>query len=110
MDEIYQDTDMCYVTRQMARRIFYQLRIMPELLKGTRAYEATMEMGHRELPGEWLELADEWSKAHHIGMEHGIMALIHLRSIFRDGWSELELWVILDCAFEAAKNIELVKE
>ena len=110
MEDICQDTDTGYVTRQMARRIFYQLRIMPELLKGTRAYEATMEMGHRELPGEWLELADEWSKAHHIGSEHGIMALIHLRSIFGKGWSELELWVILDDAFEGAKNIELVRE
>lgn len=110
MDDYLQDTDMCYVTSQMARRIFYQLRIMPELLKGTRAYETTMEMGHRELPEEWLAIADEWSKAHHIGMEHGIMALMYLRSIFRDGWSELELWVILDCAFEASKTIELVKE
>lgn len=110
MEDIYQDTDTGYVTRQMARRIFFQLRIMPELLKGTRAYEATMEMGHRELPGEWLAIADEWSKAHHIGMEHGIMALIHLRSIFGIDWSELELWVILDCAFEASKTIELVRE
>lgn len=110
MEDIYQDTDTGYVTRQMARRIFFQLRIMPELLKGTRAYEATMEMGHRELPGEWLAIADEWSKAHHIGMEHGIMALIHLRSIFGEDWSGLELWVILDCAFEASKTIELVRE
>lgn len=110
MEDIYQDTDICYVTRQMARRIFWQLRIMPELLKGTRAYEATMEMGHRELPVEWLKLSDEWSKAHHIGREHGIMALIHLRSIFGKGWSELELWVILDDAFEESKNIELVRE
>ena len=63
------------------------------------------------MPREWLELADEWSKTHHIGKEHGIMALMYLRSIFRvGGWSELELWVILDCAFEAAKAIELVRE
>lgn len=110
MDDYLQDTDMCYVTSQMARRIFYQLRIMPDLLKGTRAYEATLETGHRELPREWLELADEWSKAHRIGREHGIMALLHLRSIFGEEWSELELWVILDCAFEAAKTIELVRE
>lgn len=110
MDDYLQDTDVCYVTRQMARRIFWQLHIMTELEKGTRAYETTMEMGQRELPGEWLAIADEWSKAHHIGMEHGIMALMYLRSIFRDGWSELELWVILDCAFEAAKTIELVRK
>lgn len=110
MDDYLQDTDAGYVTSQMARRIFWQLRIMPELLKGTRAYETTMEMGQRELPREWLAIADEWSRAHHIGMEHGIMALMYLRSIFRDGWSELELWVILDCAFEASKTIELVKE
>lgn len=110
MEDIYQDTDAGYVTRQMARRIFWQLRIMSELKKGTREYEKTMEAGHRELPREWLKLSDEWSKDHHIGREHGIMALLHLRSIFGLDWSELELRVILDCAFEAAKNIELIKE
>ena len=110
MDDYLQDTDTGYVTSQMARRIFYQLRIMPELEEGTRAYETTMEMGNRELPGEWLAIADEWSKAHHIGKEHGIMALMHLRSLFGIDRSELELWVILDCAWEAAKAIELVRE
>lgn len=110
MDDYLQDTDTVYVTSQMARRIFYQLRIMQALEKGTREYETMMERGHRELPGEWLVIADEWSKAHHIGSEHGVMALMHLKSIFGARWSELELWVILDCAFEAAKTIELVKE
>ena len=110
MEDIYQDTDTNYVVAQMARRIFYQLRIMQELVKGTREYETTMETGHRELSGEWLAIADEWSKDHHIGRVHGIMALLHLRSIFGIDWSELELRVILDCAFEAAKTIELVKE
>ena len=110
MDDYLQDTDICYVTSQMARRIFWQLRIMPELEEGTRAYETTMEMGHRELPGEWLAIADEWSKAHHIGKEHGIMALMHLRSIFGMDFEDIVLRVILDDAFEAAKAIELVKE
>ena len=110
MEDIYQDTDTGYVTRQMARRIFYQLRIMAELKKGTREYETMMEKGHRQLPRTWLELADEWSKAHHIGREHGIMALLHLRSIFGLDFCDIELRVILDCAFEAAKNIELVKK
>lgn len=109
MDDFLQDTDAGYVTRQMARRIFYQLRIMDELEKGTREYETTMEEGRRDLPRTWLVIADEWSKDHHIGREHGIMALMHLRSIFGMDWSELELRVILDCAFEAAKNIELVR-
>ena len=110
MDDYLQDTDTGYVTSQMARRIFYQLRIMPELEEGTRAYETTMEMGNRELPREWLELADEWSNDHHIGKEHGIMALIHLRSIFGMDFEDIVLRVILDDAFEAAKAIELVKE
>lgn len=109
MEDIYQDTDTGYVTRQMARRIFYQLRIMDELEKGTREYETTMEAGHRYLSRTLLELADDWSKDHHIGREHGIMALLHLRSVFGIDWSELELRVILDCAFEEAKNIELVR-
>lgn len=109
MDDIYQDTSTDYVVSQMARRIFWQLRIMSELVKGTKEYENTMEAGHRELPWKWFELAEDWSKDHHIGREHGIMALLHLRSIFGMDWSELELRVILDCAFEESKNIELVK-
>ena len=109
MDEIYQDTDTCYVTRQMARRIFYQLWIMDELKKGTREYESTMELGHRELPRKWLDIAEDWCKDHHIGREHGVMALLHLKGIFGMDWSELELRVILDDAFEEAKNIELVR-
>ena len=99
MDDYLQDTDICYVTSQMARRIFWQLRVMP-----------AMEMGNRELPREWLELADEWSNDHRIGKEHGIMALIHLRSIFGMDFEDIVLRVILDDAFEAAKAIELVKE
>ena len=110
MEDIYQDTSTGYVVAQMARRIFYQLRIMKELVKGTREYETTMESGHRELPWKWFELAEDWSKDHHIGREHGIMALLHLRSIFGINWSELELRVILDCAFEESKNIKLVRE
>lgn len=110
MDDYLQDTDTCYVTSQMARRIFYQLRVMQELEKGTSAYETTMERGHRELPKEWLAIADEWSKDHHIGSEHGIMALMHLRSIFGMDFEDIVLRVILDDAWEASKNIELVRE
>lgn len=110
MEDIYQDTSTGYVVAQMARRIFWQLHIMSELVKGTREYETTMEAGHRELPWKWFELAEDWSKDHHIGREHGIMALLHLRGVFGLDWSELELRVILDCAFEESKNIELVRE
>ena len=109
MEDIYQDTDTGYVTRQMARRIFYQLRIMTVPKKGTREYETTMEKGHRELPRTWLAIADDWCKDHHIGMEHGIMALLHLKSIFGMDFEDIMLRVILDDAFEGAKNIELVK-
>ena len=109
MEDIRQDTDTGYVTRQMARRIFWQLRIMDELEKGTKEYETTMERGHRELPRTWLELAEDWCKDHHIGREHGIMALLHLRSIFGMDFDDIVLRVILDDAFEGAKSIELVK-
>ena len=109
MEDIRQDTDTGYVTRQMARRIFFQLRIMDELEKGTKEYETTMERGHRELPRTWLAIAEDWSKDHHIGREHGIMALLHLRSIFGMDFDDIVLRVILDDAFEGAKNIELVK-
>lgn len=110
MDDYLQDTDICYVTSQMARRIFWQLRIMQELEKGTRAYETTMEAGHRVLPRKWLVIAEDWCKDHKIGIEHGVMALMHLKSIFGMDFDVLELRVILDDAFEGAKNIELVRE
>ena len=110
MEDICQDTDTGYVTRQMARRIFWQLRIMAELKKGTREYETTMERGHRELPRTWLAIADDWCKDHHIGREHGVMALLHLRSIFGMDFGDIVLRVILDDAFEGAQNIELVRE
>ena len=109
MEDIYQDTDAGYVTRQMARRIFFQLRIMAELKKGTREYETTMEKGHRELPRTWLMIAEDWCKDRHIGREHGIMALLHLKSIFGVDFEGIVLRVILDDAFEGAQNIELVK-
>ena len=109
MEDIYQDTDTGYVTRQMARRIFWQLRIMAELKKGTGEYERTMERGHGELPRTWLVIADDWCKDHHIGREHGVMALLHLKSIFGMDFEDIVLRVILDDAFEASKNIELVK-
>ena len=110
MDEIYQDTDTVYVTSQMARRICYQLRIMEELEKGTMAYETTMEEGYRELPREWLIIAEDWCKDHKIGMEHGVMALMHLKSIFGMDFEDVELRVILDDAWEKAKTIKVFKK
>lgn len=109
MDDFLQDTDICYVTSQMARRICYQLRIMPDLEKGTRAYETTMDEGYRELPREWLVIAEDWCKDHKIGMEHGVMALMHLKSIFGMGFEGIVLRVILDDAWEEAKTIEIVR-
>lgn len=109
MDDFLQDTDICYVTSQMARRICYQLRIMPELVKGTRAYETTMEEGYRELPKEWLVIAEDWCKDHKIGREHGVMALMHLKCIFGMDFEGIVLRVILDDAWEKAKTIEIVR-
>lgn len=109
MDDYLQDTDICYVTSQMARRICYQLRIMPELVKGTRAYETTMEEGYREFPREWLVIAEDWCRDHKIGMEHGVMALMHLKSIFGADFEGIVLRVILDDAWEEAKTIEIVR-
>lgn len=109
MDDFLQDTDICYVTSQMARRICYQLRIMPALLEGTRAYETTMEEGYRELPKEWLVIAEDWCRDHKIGMEHGVMALMHLKCIFGMDFEGIVLRVILDDAWEKAKTIEIVR-
>ena len=110
MDDFLQDTDICYVTSQMARRICYQQRIMPALLKGTRAYETTMDEGYRELPREWLVIAKDWCKDHKIGMEHGVMALMHLQSLFGKDFDDIVLRVILDDAWEKAKTIEIVRK
>lgn len=110
MDDFLQDMSKSYVTSQMARRICYQLRIMPELVKGTRAYETTMNEGYRELPREWLVIAEDWCKDHEIGMEHGVMALMHLKSIFGMDFEDIVLRVILDDAWEIAKTIKVFKK
>ena len=110
MDDFLQDTDTVYVTSQMARRICYQLYIMPKLEKGTKEYNDTIEEGYRELPMEWLVIAYEWCRDHKIGIEHSVMALMHLKSIFGMDFPDIVLRVILDDAWEIAKTIKVFKK
>ena len=98
------------ITSQMARRICYQQNIMPKLKKGTKEYNKTMEEGYRELPMEWLVIAEDWCKDHKIGMEQGVMALMHLKSIFGMDFPDIVLRVILDDAWEIAKTIKVFKK
>ena len=110
MDDFLQDTDIVYATSQMARRICYQQNIMKKLVKGTKEYNDTIEEGYRELPMEWLVIAEDWCRDHKIGMEHGVMALMHLKSIFGMDFEDILLRVILDDAWEIAKTIKVFKK
>lgn len=106
MDEIYQDTDTGYVTRQMARRLAYQTRRMRGIERERQVCYAKERDGFLGLPKQWLKLSDEWCNVHHIDPIHGVLALMHFRSLFGTGWSELELWVILDEALERSDSVE----
>ena len=67
------------------------------------------EEGSRELPKEWVELANEWCKDHKISALHGVMALLHFKSIFGMDFNAAELKAILNEAFDEAKKIKIVK-
>lgn len=92
------------ITSQMARRFAWQ---QSRMLKSD--CENMTEESYRVLPKTWIKFAEEWSKLHGIGMEQCIMALLHFRSYFGEKIDDIELWVILDVAWEEAKTIELFK-
>jgi hypothetical protein len=111
IDDIHVPYHMCEIVGQMARRITWQTILM----KGDPTHEsdrmriAQIEEGKRVLSPEWLLVAVEWSRDHHLDVAHGIMALLHFRSMFGGWWDPIELRIILDDAFEQSMKIEMVQ-
>ena len=90
------------ITSQMARRFAWQQSRMSKSDK-----ENMTEESYRVLPEKWIKFAEEWSILHGIDTRQCIMALLHFRSYFGENFDVLELWVILDVAWEEAKTLEL---
>ena len=110
MDDFLQDMSTSYVTSQMARRLAYQFMWMAGDEHDMHLCNAMAEEAREELPREWLIIAEDWCKDHKIGMEHGVMALMHLKSIFGMDFPDIVLRVILDDAWEIAKTIKVFKK
>ena len=89
------------ITSQMARRFAWQQSRMSK-----SDCENMTEESYRVLPKTWIKFAEEWSRLHGIDTKQCIMALLHFRSYFGENFDVLELWVILDVAWEEAKTIE----
>lgn len=94
---------------QMARRIAYQFVLTKGADGDEKLCGAMQEQGFRELPKEWVKLANEWCKDHKISALHGVMALLHFKSIFGMDFNGAELRAILDEAFDEAKTIKIIK-
>ena len=88
----------------MARRFAWQQSRMSKSDK-----ENMTDESYRVLPKTWIKFAEEWSRLHEIDMKQCIMALLHFRSYFGINFDDLELWVILDVAWEEAKTVELFR-
>ena len=89
------------ITSQMARRFAWQQSRMSK-----SECENMTEESYRVLPKTWIALSEEWSGLHGLDMKQCIMALLHFRSYFGEEIDDLELWVILDVAWEEAKTVE----
>lgn len=92
------------ITSQMARRFAWQQSRMSK-----SDCENMTEGSYRVLPEKWIALSEEWSRLHGIDTRQCIMALLHFRSYFGEKIDDIELWVILDVAWEEAKTIETFK-
>ena len=93
------------VINSMTERFATQLRYLSDpIFQGRDVCKRQLEVGKMLLPPHWIEVAHEWSRAHHISIGHCVMALIHLQRICGDWWNKRELRTILDKAFEGAKK------
>ena len=93
------------VINSMTERFATQLRYLSDPIFQTREVRTRqLEVGKMLLPPHWIEVAHEWSCAHHISIGHCVMALMHLQRICGDWWDKNELKTILDKAFEEAKK------
>ena len=94
---------MMEIEEDMAHRIAYQKILMNGELKScTKSVDRRLRL----LPKEWLVVGDEWCADHKLDPMHGVMALLHLQSMFGAGFSTVELRVILDDAYEMSKGVK----
>lgn len=92
------------VVTSMTERLITQFRLDEPFFQGRDVQKKQLEVGKMLLPPHWIEVAQEWSRAHHVSVGHCIMALMHLQRICGDWWDKRELKKILDKAFEEAKK------
>ncbi len=92
------------VVTDMTERFVTQFRLDDPLFQTEKVKEMQLEVGKMLLPPEWITVAQEWSRAHHVSVGHCIMALMHLQRICLDWWDKRELREILDKAFEEARK------
>ena len=90
------------VVTSMTERFITQFRLDEPFFKAKGAQERQLEVGKMLFPPHWIEVAHEWSSAHHVSIGHCIMALMHLQRICGYWWDKRELRTILDKAFEEA--------
>lgn len=94
------------VVTSMTERFATQFRFLDDPLFQTRdVQKKQLEVGKMLLPPHWIEVAHEWSRAHHVSVGHCVMALMHLQRICGDWWDKRELRTILDKAFNESKKI-----
>ena len=93
------------VINSMTERFATQLRYLSDpIFQGRDVCKRQLEVGKMLLPPHWIEVAQEWSRAHHVSIGHCVMALMHLQRICGDWWDKRELRTILDKALEGAKK------
>lgn len=92
------------VVTSMSERFATQFRLDDPIFQTEKARTMQLEVGKMLLPPHWIEVAHEWSHAHHVSVGHCIMALMHLQRICLDWWDKRELKTILDKAFEEARK------
>lgn len=92
------------VVTSMIERFKTQFRLDEPFFQEKGVQKKQLEVGKMLLPPHWIEVAHEWSRAHHLSVGHCIMALIHLQRICGDWWDKRELRTILDKALEEARK------
>ena len=105
VDGVRQPFPTVDVVTSMIERFATQLRFLSDpIFQNRDVQKRQLEVGKMLLPPHWIEVAHEWSRAHHISIGHCVMALIHLQRICGDWWDKRELRTILDKALEGARK------
>ena len=92
------------VVTSMTERFATQFRLDEPFFQGREVCKRQLEVGKMLLPPHWIEVAQEWSRAHHVSVGHCVMALMHLQRICGDWWDKRELRTILDKAFNESRK------